>query len=190
MSAMDLALAAPKIQKGSLFREKGLSMECENALKDYLGKQGVASATVVLWTVNEIVWGTWQEGIFLMVNEENFDFDKILELRIFNEKEELHLWKAKKRLVGRFLRDAGNEPSEYVDAISRFWGEHVHAENAWKLEDIPRKLEMHLPKQDAEANYYGLVTRNYVECNKVTHQAGYADYRFVAIAPADVKGEA
>ena len=56
-----------------------------------------------------------------------------------------------------------------------------------KLEDAARKLKQILPQAEERAKYYGLVTRSYIGY-EATGQAGYADYRYVRIAAADVEG--
>ena len=58
-----------------------------------------------------------------------------------------------------------------------------------RLRDDGRGLEMIVPCGDINAEQYGLVTRNYIEADEQTKQAGYTDYRFVRIADAHRKGE-
>ena len=60
-------------------------------------------------------------------------------------------------------------------------------EGYMKLEDAARKLKQILPQAEGHAKYYGLVTRSYIGY-EATGQAGYADYRYVRIAAADVEG--
>ena len=57
------------------------------------------------------------------------------------------------------------------------------------LVDRDRKLSMKIPSIGAKAKDYALVTRSYIGINKQTAQAGYTDYRFKAIIPADMKGD-
>jgi hypothetical protein len=48
---------------------------------------------------------------------------------------------------------------------------------------------MKLPAIDQPAKHYALETRSYIGINERTAQAGYTDYRFKAILPADMKGD-
>lgn len=156
-----------------------------------LRKLGLQSAYVVLWQVNAIRWGKWEQGAFAFTDDKSANVNLWLELRIFNAQSELHLVRQGAKLTGRFRTDGEGKDAEYVDSLSRFWGEKKSAKNGWlKLEDADRKLSQTVPQPQQNARFYGLVTRNYLGINEKTAQAGYQDYRYVAIAPADVKGDA
>ena len=51
------------------------------------------------------------------------------------------------------------------------------------LKDSQRKLVLMVPCEE-EAVFYGLVTRNYIGYAPQNGQAGYVDYRYVAITSA------
>ena len=148
-------------------------------------------ANVVVWQVHGITWGRWQNGSLKLAGDAAKKCSLWLELRVFNEEEELHLKKSGDLWLGRWRKDGVGEATEYVDSISRFWGEMVEAadlpEGYMKLEDAARKLKQILPQAEERAKYYGLVTRSYIGY-EATGQAGYADYRYVRIAAADVEG--
>ena len=179
------------IQQGSSERLAVSLARKEAALCEKLEVLGMKEANVVVWQVHGITWGRWQNGSFKLAGDAAKKCSLWLELRVFNEEEELHLKKSGDMWLGRWRKDGAGEATEYVDSISRFWGEMVEAadlpEGYMKLEDAARKLKQILPQAEEHAKYYGLVTRSYIGY-EATGQAGYADYRYVRIAAADVEG--
>lgn len=179
------------IQQGSSERLAVSLARKEAALCEKLETLGMKEANVVVWQVHGIVWGCWQNGSLKLAGGVAKNCSLWLELRVFNEEEELHLKKSGDLWLGRWRKDGAGEATEYVDSISRFWGEMVEAadlpEGYMKLEDAARKLKQILPQAEEHAKYYGLVTRSYIGY-EATGQAGYADYRYVRIAAADVEG--
>ena len=179
------------IQQGSSERLAVSLARKEAALCEKLETLGMKEANVVVWQVHGITWGRWQNGSLKLAGDAAKKCSLWLELRVFNEEEELHLKKSGDLWLGRWRKDGVGEATEYVDSISRFWGEMVEAadlpEGYMKLEDAARKLKQILPQAEERAKYYGLVTRSYIGY-EATGQAGYADYRYVRIAAADVEG--
>ena len=179
------------IQQGSSERLAVSLARKEAALCEKLEVLGMKEANVVVWQVHGITWGRWQNGSLKLAGDAAKKCSLWLELRVFNEEEELHLKKSGDMWLGRWRKDGAGEATEYVDSISRFWGERVEAADApegyMKLEDAARKLKQILPQAEEHAKYYGLVTRSYIGY-EATGQAGYADYRYVRIAAADVEG--
>lgn len=57
------------------------------------------------------------------------------------------------------------------------------------LRDRERKLKLTMPALMEPCRYVGLVTRSYIGIHEKTARAGYIDDRFLAIVPADMKGE-
>ena len=179
------------IQQGSSERLAVSLERNETALCEKLETLGMKEANVVVWQVHGITWGRWQNGSLKLAGDAAKKCSLWLELRVFNEEEELHLKKSGDLWLGRWRKDGAGEATEYVDSISRFWGERVEAADApegyMKLEDAARKLKQILPQAEEHAKYYGLVTRSYIGY-EATGQAGYVDYRYVRIAAADVEG--
>lgn len=179
------------IQQGSSERLAVSLERKEAALCEKLEVLGMKEANVVVWQVHGITWGRWQNGSLKLAGDAAKKCSLWLELRVFNEEEELHLKKSGDLWLGRWRKDGAGEATEYVDSISRFWGEMVETadlpEGYMKLEDAARKLKQILPQAEERAKYYGLVTRSYIGY-EATGQAGYADYRYVRIAAADVEG--
>jgi len=158
----------------------------EEALCDQL--RGVQQATVVLWQMNAVRFGTWDGRAFSFPAHAPLQMELLIELRIFNEQRELYLRCEDGRFVGRLRTDEAGDDVDYVDTIARFWGSH-HKEDdedtAWmKLRDPSRKLELKLPAVEGKPEFVGLVTRSYIGVHKETGQAGYIDHRYYAIESA------
>ncbi len=162
-------------------------------LQNKLQELGVQDGFVILWQVNSINWGRWTDGRFYYEGPAPKD-SLVLELRVFNEQEELHLLKKGGSFKGRYRKDGEGEEAEYIDSASRFWGKRTEGQESAEgficLIDKDRKLSMSIPKIEADAETYALETRSYVGINEQTAQAGYVDYRFKAILPVFVKGDA
>ncbi|MFV0636964.1 CRISPR-associated protein Csx19 [Mitsuokella sp. WILCCON 0060] len=180
-----------KINSGKrLVRPVSIS-KVETLLTALLQHVHFTEGTVVVWQVDKIRWGKWADGKFTFADGQPENIKLWLECRVFNEQAELHLTSRKLRLSGHLVEDGQGEPAEYVDACSRFWGECQEKDADWMtLHDEDRKLSQKMPAVADEARFYGLVTRNYIGINEKTGQAGYVDYRYLAVRSADQKGDA
>ena len=163
------------------------------ALQAKLQELDFQTGFFVLWQIDAISWGKWESGQLHFSKAVPRD-GLLLEVRVFNDNEELHLLKQGGSFQGRYRKDGEGAESEYIDSASRFWGRKTEsqecAEGFMRLVDSDRKLQMLLPVVDEDAEYYALETRSYVGINEKTAQAGYVDYRFKAILPVFVKGDA
>ncbi len=163
---------------------------CEE-LKKALGD---APGLVILWQMNRIVWGRWESGQVILWDGSPLDVEIIEELRAFHETAELHLTRVGDVLVGRSVRDGEGESRDYVDSRSQLWGERQEEklldgvqipDDYVRLLDADRKISLVIPVADTTKKYYGLVTRNYIGVNDATAQAGYTDYRYLAVVPIE-----
>lgn len=192
MPDINLAMNKPKIIKTKSYTIPLNNIDDEDGIISILGENDINSAIVVVWMMHGIYWGRIINKKILLLSGEEFDINLLLEIRIFNDAAELHLVKQGEVFIGRMIVDDVANPNskqcEYVDAISRFWGKKTSiCDDSVILDDIERKLSMKIPVSDFDSEYYGLVTRNYVDVNPITYQAGYIDYRYVRIASADIK---
>lgn len=145
----------------------------------------IACGTVILWQLHAVTWGRFEGGAITCAGGAAVEPLYWQELRIFDENAELHLVRRGDALVGRWRLDGEGEETSYVDNFSPLWGTRETITDGYAvLSDSERKLRMEIPVQQAAA-YYGLVTRGYIVADAETGQAGYGDYRFVAIAPAE-----
>lgn len=141
-------------------------------------------ATMIIWQIHKISWCRVSGG--RIVANEELNAAHWLELRAFNADEEIHLKRAGNKFNGRHAVDELGEGTYFADSFSRFWGEAAPScDGCVRLVDRQRKLEMLLPVEECGAAWYGLLTRNYIGSDKATGLSGYADYRFVAIEPAE-----
>lgn len=185
MSGLDLAKNNLQLKKcNSLFKR----LECSSAElakllhENFQGTDGI----FVAWQIQSIIFGKFDGEKILLSDNLSPNFDDILEFRLFNRREELHLKRVGKIFIGRYVRDdeeAGVE-NFYVDSFARLWGESTDTADGWTtLLDAPRKISMKIPC-DGGKKFYGLTTRNYICSDKTTGLSGYIDYRFVAIESA------
>lgn len=164
----------------------------EEALCDQL--RGVQQATVVLWQMNAVRFGTWDGRAFSFPAHAPLRMELLIELRIFNEQGELYLRREDERLIGRLRTDEAGDKTAYVDTIARFWGswgdkdQEKEKKTEWMtLRDTSRKLKLRLPIVEGKPHFVGLVTRSYIGVHKETGQAGYIDHRYYAIESADME---
>jgi CRISPR-associated protein, TIGR03984 family len=163
----------------------------EDALHTELGRWGTKKATVILWQMNAVRFGTWDGHAFSFPAHAPLQMELLIELRIFNEQGELYLRCEDGQFVGRLRTDEAGTEVDYVDTIARFWGGHTKgaAEDAdWMtLRDPSRKLELELPAVEGKPEFVGLVMRSYIGVDNETGQAGYIDHRYYAIESADME---
>lgn len=168
------------LQQGSSLQEriKG-SGTLQELAAAYMKDDGI----VVCWQRHRIIWGYWRDGHIVLSDGSQLQEIHVLEVRIFNDAEEIHLLRQGDTYVGRYIQDGMGQDTTYVDSWARLWGKAGKAAHGFvTLRDDERFLTMTIPCDEEDA-YYGLVTRNYVTADEQTGQAGYSDYRFVRIEP-------
>ena len=181
--SLSLATSPLQIRKG---KTKQFSIYKTAPIESLLQTYMKQDAYIVCWQIQRIIWGEWKQSQVTLSDGSELNENKLLEIRIFNEKEELHLIRQQGCYIGRYLIDNCGEDSTYVDSLSRFWGiKEKSADGYVTLRDAERFLTLTIPCQDIQAQYFGLVTRNYIVADDLTGQAGYCDYRFVRIVPAE-----
>ena len=166
-------------QTGSAADEEGI----RNAL-GYLQQR----ATVVLWTIQEILWGTWQDGRLLLPSSQELKAEHLLELRAFNEQEEVFLSRQGNALLGRYVLDGkGERYTDFIDSEAWLWGEIAGTSQEdpsgyAKLADNKRKISMYIPMEGTpmEGAICFLATRNYIG-SLANGQAGYVDSRYLRV---------
>lgn len=187
MEGMNLTREPLRLRKGWTCRQE-IQDKADNLLA-VLDKYTFAMGTAVVWLEYKIA-----------IVEAGSELRELLaangaywqELRVFDAGKELYLEHDGDMLRGRYVEDLEQESpgaaeQEYVDSSARLWGRRSAMEQGrMLLEDKERKLSLELPEQEQLAEYYGLITRSYVGQNPITYQAGYVDYRYVAICPADM----
>lgn len=90
----------------------------------------------IAWLTNKVILGIWDNG----KDGAEFDFKLVLQLRIFNEAEELFIWKKGSDYVGRLVASLWDK--EYVFKQQLYmWGTKIIAN---KLREPQRGLEIEL----------------------------------------------
>ena len=177
--SLELARQSLKIVDSPVTRKENIreTQPLEAVIKQYVTDR----ADLVVWQRQQILWGCWDGAAFVFANQDALDENQILEIRVFNENEELHLYRRHGAYEGRYVCDGTGEVQSHVDTLSRLWGHKTAHDGTFvTLKDDERFLSMTVPCQE-KADYYGLVTRSYIEADAKTGQAGYTDYRFVRI---------
>ncbi len=164
----------------------------QDGLSSALQQAGLSNATAIFWQVHQVTCARVEGSALFLPAGVTLRPKLLLECRIFNVERELWMQQQDGQLVGRCLIDTDGDSTSYVDSLSRLWGERSSSDvgAGWmKLIDRDRKLSMILPTASETAKYYGLVMRSYIGVHPKTAQAGYVDFRYAAIVPADADEE-
>lgn len=166
--------------------ERGLTFVASSTLADFVNTI-TAPATVVVWSMHQVLWGTWDGTKIAFPESVEVNMEFATEVRVFSEIEELHVYKTKRgSWLGRKITDSEATTGivmDTVDSTARLLGDEVRHIDANFIEckDSGRKISQIIPTPATAGDTYGLVTRNYVDYVAETGQATYSDYRFVAI---------
>jgi len=142
---------------------------------------------VALRSFNRVLIGKWENNTFKFANNEHFEAEDIVELRIFNEKLELLLKREGNNFKMRSISDfEGKKSVGCVDSSSELFGKLVdkYDENAefLYLYEEGRKIGLYIPNVGKSENgRYRLVTRSYIDFDNDTSQAGFSCYRYLGI---------
>lgn len=169
--------------------------EIKISLKDFLAQKAQGCYKVIWRAVNELKFGYYNRensGVFTFYDNIVPDEKYLLNLRLFNEDEEIMIRKDNFRCIARIIKDDADEQTEkvkkvqIVDDASTLFGERAKRQLASdifvKLVEKGRKISMIIPTSD-NAEYYALVTRSYITFDEKTGQAGYGYYRYLDIRP-------
>ncbi len=151
---------------------------------------------VTAWLPQQVLWGRYDGKGFAFAKGSSLT-ENVLEMRVFSKEAEVYARnRGDNTYLVRICHDypagaaaAGAEgmETEYVDSLSRLWGENAGVADGYAvLQDADRKIQMKIPVDDGSHKYYGLVTRNYIGYTE-NNQAGYVDSRYVAIENGEVE---
>lgn len=174
--------------------ELGAAIEC-GSLDDMLNAFQLKGERykVIAYCMNELLFGYYKNGSFTFSRE---TIDKkylsryLMQMRIFNENEELLLQRDGAEFRARYIADAAIERNGYaktecVDSSSPLFGK-PDGENSRQgfvqLKEGGRKMRMTIPAEKGSSVYL-LKTRSYIVYDDKTGQAGYGFWRFVSIGP-------
>lgn len=147
---------------------------------------------IAAWFNHCVIFGIYENGKIIWGEDGKvLSWKQFIEMRIFNDEEELYICKNKIRYIKDFPADSNTpekEITEYVETRSRLWGEKTDefAKPGFVvLHDKERQIKMTVPYA-GDGKYYELALRSYIGYNDKTGQAGYAYYRFADIK---IKGD-
>lgn len=143
------------------------------------------TAKIVLWMHHAVIWGQWDGEEIRWSEGLQYDGTCVVEVRIFNEKEEVYAQCVDGMLVGYHVVDTPNGENavdiQFVDSIHSLFGEFSGSIDGFAiLADSGRKMKQLVPT-DLQSKRLGLKTRNYITSSHITGQAGYSQYRYVDI---------
>lgn len=151
-------------------------------IKDIFGKN---NGFCVVYLDYKVLIGKYIEGKFIFHDNEIFKPKYIQKIRIFNENQELFLWRKNEgEFRGRLRIDGSGIDIDVVDARQILWGTKPDPSFIGEFSKISedRGTELILPLEDIFVdngqNRVHIRTRNYIDYNE-NEQAGYADCRFV-----------
>lgn len=146
---------------------------------------------IVAYLDYKVLIGTYEDSRFYFYNNETFDNKYIQRLRVFNNDQELLVWRSHDGLNGRLRTDSDGDSTEVVDAHQVLFGTKSKPEpsdNSYTKIFEDRGTELILPFKeldvDEKKNRITIKTRNYISYNEV-HQATYVDCRFVEFSPTE-----
>lgn len=164
------------------------------SLKDFLAQNAQGSYKVIWRAMNELKFGYYNRensGDFTFYDNKVPNEKYLINLRLFNENEEIMIQKNGSQYTARIIKDNMDETGSakkvrVVDDVSTLFGERADRNLQFgifvKLKETGRKISMIIPTSD-NAKYYALVTRSYITFDEKTGQAGYGYYRYLDIRP-------
>ncbi|MCF6147693.1 MAG: TIGR03984 family CRISPR-associated protein [Candidatus Kuenenia sp.] len=138
---------------------------------------------IVAYLDYKVLIGTFENGVFHFYKDEKFDPKHIQKLRVFNQTQELYLWRSSDGMRGRYRTDEEGKETFVVDAEQVLFGTKAEPPDSGftKITET-RGTELTLPfsnlSVDDKRNRVFIKTRNYIDYNEV-NQATYVDCRFM-----------
>lgn len=179
---------------------------CTKSIADILQGYAAGTYTVLIHCDYALVWGYYDSSTkiftFADVTTPLSDFEDtyVLQMRLFNETEEILLQRQYKNYRVRKICDHDDGrmidiktvlayPKKgyvyTVDSSSMLYGTKIQdlSHGFCKLKDKNRKIDMIIAVQKTNSERYALTTRSYIDYDGQTGLAGYSDYRYVSVDP-------
>lgn len=167
--------------------------QTDKNLSEYLAEKAQGSYKVVWQAVNELKFGYYNNNDKFIFEDNIVPQEKyVMQIRLFNNDEEILLQKDGGKYNVRIIKDSINRQTDedemvkVVDDASTLFGERteikIDTKGFVRLVEKGRKISLTIPTQDM-AKYYALVTRSYITFDTETGQAGYGYYRYLDIRP-------
>lgn len=141
------------------------------------------SGQFVLWLDHQVLTGQYEHHQFFCPESYSLDLTYLQRLRLFDSKQELHIWRSQNQLKGRLRQDTEGQPTEFVVAEQILVGTDYQSLGEFTeiFEERGTLLRLPLPNihvDEQQARSY-IQTHHYIDYNSLG-QAGYVDCRFVA----------
>ena len=159
-------------------------------LEKFISKQIPANSFVVAYLDYKVLIGRFEDEKFQFYKDEKFEPKHVQRFRVFNETQELLVWRSSEGLKGRIRTDETGNDMYVVDALQVLFGTEAEpVEGNYTKISERRGTVLILPfsgldTMNEKKNRVCIKTRNYVKPNDV-HQATYADCRFVCFVHRD-----
>lgn len=151
-----------------------------NSLKDFIK----VDSFVIAYLDYKVLVGKYKNGELLFYNNETFELKYIQKLRVFNNNEELLIWRLNNKFKARYRIDSPGTNCFATDNNQVVFGtelEKLNDENFSLLKE-ERGSNIIIPfnnlNVDQVDNRIKIKTRNYIAFNEI-HQATYFDSRFI-----------
>ncbi len=156
-------------------------------IKNYIKKE----SDVVAFLDNEVIIGRYERERFKFPEQKNIEFKYINRMRIFNENEELHIWRSNGIIKGRYRSDGDGNETDIVESYQVISGTTAKKPDDYtRLIEEKKGIELLIPgewKADDKETRVALKTRHYIEYLQ-GYQASYSDARMVNFVQMPKKG--
>ncbi|MEQ8171937.1 MAG: CRISPR-associated protein Csx19, partial [Candidatus Eremiobacterota bacterium] len=154
-------------------------------LEQIISNKIKANSLAVAYMDYTVLIGKYENSKFLFYDSQKLEEKYLQKLRVFNDKEELFIWRSSDGFKGRFRKDGSGKDIEAVEAFQVLFGTDVTPLGTFSKLFEERGTEVILPftglSVNDKKNRIFIKTRNYIGNNRV-HQATYIDARFVSFS--------
>lgn len=152
-------------------------------LENFLSENFKAVGFVIVYLDYKVIIRKFESGkIIFMTDEKPFETEFIQKLRLFNDKQEIFIWRIEGDWKARLRIDEKGEEISVVEANQVLFGTTGNIENGFTKLTEERGTEIILPFEikgiDTKKNRIKIKTRNYIDYNDLG-QAVYIDSRFM-----------
>jgi len=173
--------------KSSVVINNKIDLSDSNTLKSYVRTNFVQKGICIFYFDYGVQIGKYDSEDFRLFKQEIPEPRFIWKMRLFNQNQELFIWKKNANgFAGRLRIDGEGDETDVVDAKQMLWGTDSQPQDDFSELFEDRGTKIILPFKDLKVNKENrifILTRNYVSyktCDSSYEQAGYVDSRFVA----------
>ncbi len=163
-----------------------ITIDSLDNIKDYVKEKSF----VVAYLDNEVLFGKYENGVFDFFENKVIKINFLKRLRVFNQVEELHIWKKNGKMIGRYRKDGEGEDVDVIESNQVIFGTDFEYLDGYTLLKEQRGTNLVLPgKWEANNNSKRVAvrTRHYIEYIN-GYQASYCDSRLVDFVQLPLNG--